>query len=48
MRGGQVRSIQVFSRTVSGAVGKNALFVWDQIILGLLVTKDVAIRKGLT
>ena len=47
MSGGQVRSIQVFSRMASWALSKNALFVWDQIILGLLVAKNVTIWKGL-
>lgn len=31
MREGQVGSIQDLSGTVSGALGKNALFVWDQV-----------------
>lgn len=48
MKEGQAGLIQVLSRTVSGLLGKNALFVLDEIILGLLVFKVVAIWKALT
>lgn len=46
---GQAGSIQVPSGTASVALGKkNALFVWDQIMLGLLGAKDIATCKSLT
>lgn len=42
-REGQAGSIQAFS----GTLGKNAPFIWDQVILGLLMFADVAIWKAL-